>query len=189
MSCGPQLRVCVFLGLAPRRMGASRRSSVVLLPSGGLGSMGFGLPSALGAAAAYAEEGREAKVVVDIDGDGSFLMNVQVELHRRPEDGDFCLILKLRSALAWSAARRPACVRSCVVAHAWCIVSIGKPQASEPTLTPRPLQELATVAVDALPTKIMILNNQHLGMVVQWEDRFYKANRAHTYLGRRVRLK
>ncbi len=49
------------------------------------------------------------------------------------------------------------------------------------------LQELATVAVDALPTKIMILNNQHLGMVVQWEDRFYKANRAHTYLGRRVR--
>ena len=40
--------------------------------------MGFGLPSALGAAAAYAEEGREAKVVVDIDGDGSFLMNVQV---------------------------------------------------------------------------------------------------------------
>ena len=43
------------------------------------------------------------------------------------------------------------------------------------------------MAVDALPTKIMILNNQHLGMVVQWEDRFYKANRAHTYLGRRVR--
>ena len=42
------------------------------------------------------------------------------------------------------------------------------------------------MAVDALPTKIFILNNQHLGMVVQWEDRFYKANRAHTYLGRRV---
>ncbi len=48
-------------------------------------------------------------------------------------------------------------------------------------------QELATVSVDKLPTKIFILNNQHLGMVVQWEDRFYKANRAHTYLGRRVR--
>ena len=43
--------------------------------------MGFGLPSALGAAAAYAEEGREAKVVVDIDGDGSFLMNIQVQVH------------------------------------------------------------------------------------------------------------
>ena len=33
---------------------------------------------------------------------------------------------------------------------------------------------------------MFILNNQHLGMVVQWEDRFYKANRAHTYLGNRV---
>lgn len=42
--------------------------------------MGFGLPSALGAAAAYAEEGREPKVVVDIDGDGSFLMNIQVRM-------------------------------------------------------------------------------------------------------------
>ncbi len=42
------------------------------------------------------------------------------------------------------------------------------------------------MAIDKLPTKIFILNNQHLGMVVQWEDRFYKANRAHTYLGRRV---
>ncbi|KAK6928547.1 Thiamine pyrophosphate enzyme, N-terminal TPP-binding domain [Dillenia turbinata] len=45
------------------------------------------------------------------------------------------------------------------------------------------VQELATVRVENLPIKIMVLNNQHLGMVVQWEDRFYKANRAHTYLG------
>jgi acetolactate synthase-1/2/3 large subunit len=29
----------------------------------------------------------------------------------------------------------------------------------------------------------MILNNQHLGMVMQWEDRFYKGNRGNTYLG------
>jgi acetolactate synthase I/II/III large subunit len=29
----------------------------------------------------------------------------------------------------------------------------------------------------------LLLNNQHLGMVVQWEDRFYESNRAHTYLG------
>jgi acetolactate synthase-1/2/3 large subunit len=28
-----------------------------------------------------------------------------------------------------------------------------------------------------------MLNNQHLGMVVQWEDRFHAGNRAHTYLG------
>lgn len=85
------------------------------LSSGGLGSMGFGLPAALGAAAANPD-----KIVLDIDGDGSFVMNIQ---------------------------------------------------------------ELATIAVEKLPVKIMILNNQHLGMVVQWEDRFYKANRAHTYLG------
>ena len=85
------------------------------LSSGGLGSMGFGLPAALGAAAA-----NPGAVVLDIDGDGSFLMNIQ---------------------------------------------------------------ELATIAVERLPVKIVILNNQHLGMVVQWEDRFYKANRAHTYLG------
>ena len=91
--------------------------------SGGLGSMGFGLPSALGAAAAYdGRNGRPKKIVVDIDGDGSFLMNCQ---------------------------------------------------------------ELATAAVEGLETKCFILNNQHLGMVVQWEDRFYKANRAHTYLGRK----
>lgn len=39
--------------------------------SGGLGSMGFGLPSALGAAAAFdGRDGRPAKIVVDIDGDG-----------------------------------------------------------------------------------------------------------------------
>jgi len=30
---------------------------------------------------------------------------------------------------------------------------------------------------------VLLLNNQHLGMVVQWEDRFFKGNRAHTYLG------
>ncbi|CAH9106328.1 unnamed protein product [Cuscuta epithymum] len=85
------------------------------LTSGGLGAMGFGLPAAIGAAV-----GRPGAVVVDIDGDGSFMMNVQ---------------------------------------------------------------ELATIRADNLPVKIMLLNNQHLGMVVQWEDRFYKANRAHTFLG------
>nr|UYO08640.1 acetohydroxyacid synthase 1 [Cicer arietinum] len=45
------------------------------------------------------------------------------------------------------------------------------------------VQELATIKVEKLPVKILLLNNQHLGMVVQWEDRFYKSNRAHTYLG------
>jgi acetolactate synthase-1/2/3 large subunit len=45
------------------------------------------------------------------------------------------------------------------------------------------IQELACAFVEKLPVKVLLLNNQHLGMVVQWEDRFYKSNRAHTYLG------
>lgn len=35
-------------------------------------------------------------------------------------------------------------------------------------------QEMATAAIEKLDIKMFILNNQHLGMVVQWEDRFYK---------------
>jgi acetolactate synthase-1/2/3 large subunit len=45
------------------------------------------------------------------------------------------------------------------------------------------IQELACAYCEKLPVKVMLLNNQHLGMVVQWEDRFYESNRAHTYLG------
>ena len=45
------------------------------------------------------------------------------------------------------------------------------------------VQELATAHIEKIAAKAMILNNQHLGMVVQWEDRFYKGNRGHTYLG------
>ena len=83
--------------------------------SGGLGSMGFGLPAAMGVQAAFPD-----RLVVDIDGDGSFVMNIQ---------------------------------------------------------------ELATLYCENLPVKMIVLNNQHLGMVVQWEDRFHAGNRAHTYLG------
>jgi acetolactate synthase I/II/III large subunit len=85
------------------------------ITSGGLGSMGYGLPAALGIKVAFPD-----KQVIDIDGDGSFLMNIQ---------------------------------------------------------------ELATAHVEHLPIKAIILNNQHLGMVVQWEDNFYAGNRGHTYLG------
>ncbi len=81
----------------------------------GLGTMGFGLPAAIGAKVAHPE-----RIVVDIDGDGSFLMNVQ---------------------------------------------------------------ELATAFVEKIPVKVLLLNNQHLGMVVQWEDRFYEGCRGHTILG------
>jgi acetolactate synthase-1/2/3 large subunit len=85
------------------------------LTSAGLGAMGFGYPAALGAKVA-----RPDKQVIDIDGDGSFLMNVQ---------------------------------------------------------------ELATAHIEKIAAKVMILNNQHLGMVMQWEDNFYQGNRGHTYLG------
>jgi acetolactate synthase-1/2/3 large subunit len=42
------------------------------LTSGGLGTMGYGLPAALGAQAAFPE-----RLVIDISGDGSFQMNSQ----------------------------------------------------------------------------------------------------------------
>ena len=45
------------------------------------------------------------------------------------------------------------------------------------------IQELATAHIEKIAAKAIILNNQHLGMVVQWEDRFYAGNRGHTYLG------
>jgi acetolactate synthase-1/2/3 large subunit len=85
------------------------------LSSSGLGTMGFGLPAAMGAQSQFPE-----RLVVDIDGDGSFQMNIQ---------------------------------------------------------------ELGTCFCEKLPVKVLLLNNQHLGMVVQWEDRFMQGNRAHTYLG------
>lgn len=45
------------------------------------------------------------------------------------------------------------------------------------------VQELATAHIEKISAKVIILNNQHLGMVMQWEDRFYKGNRGNTYLG------
>ncbi len=45
------------------------------------------------------------------------------------------------------------------------------------------IQELATAHIEKIAAKALVLNNQHLGMVVQWEDRFYGGNRGNTYLG------
>lgn len=45
------------------------------------------------------------------------------------------------------------------------------------------VQELATAHIERIAAKAIIINNQHLGMVMQWEDRFFKGNRGHTYLG------
>jgi len=85
------------------------------ISSAGLGTMGFGLPSAMGAKVAHPD-----KLVIDIDGDGSLQMNIQ---------------------------------------------------------------EMATCHCEKIPIKVFMLNNQHLGMVMQWEDRFFQSNRANTYLG------
>ncbi|MEA3465586.1 MAG: biosynthetic-type acetolactate synthase large subunit [Thermodesulfobacteriota bacterium] len=73
--------------------------------SGGLGTMGYGLPAALGAQVAFPE-----RQVIDISGDGSFQMNSQ---------------------------------------------------------------ELATLVQYRLPVKIVILNNNFLGMVRQWQQLFF----------------
>jgi acetolactate synthase I/II/III large subunit len=45
------------------------------------------------------------------------------------------------------------------------------------------IQELATAHIEKIAAKAIILNNQHLGMVMQWEDKFYGGNRGNTYLG------
>jgi acetolactate synthase-1/2/3 large subunit len=82
------------------------------LSSGGLGTMGYGLPAAIGAQIAFPD-----KLVIDIAGDGSIQMNIQ---------------------------------------------------------------ELATVANYKLPVKIAILNNGYLGMVRQWQERFYDNVYSHT---------
>lgn len=45
------------------------------------------------------------------------------------------------------------------------------------------IQELATANIEKINAKCLLLNNQHLGMVVQWEDRFYEGCRGQTILG------
>ncbi len=44
------------------------------------------------------------------------------------------------------------------------------------------IQELGTIHSYEIGVKIIILNNQHLGMVAQWEDRFYGSRRGDTVL-------
>ena len=47
------------------------------LTSGGLGTMGFSVPAAIGAAFGLKEQGREAVPVLSVSGDGGFVMNAQ----------------------------------------------------------------------------------------------------------------
>ncbi|MFW5996753.1 MAG: biosynthetic-type acetolactate synthase large subunit [Verrucomicrobiota bacterium] len=44
------------------------------------------------------------------------------------------------------------------------------------------IQELGTVHTENIGVKMVVLNNQHLGMVAQWEDRFYGSKRGNTIL-------
>jgi acetolactate synthase-1/2/3 large subunit len=44
------------------------------------------------------------------------------------------------------------------------------------------VQELGTLHAEEINIKMIILNNQHLGMVAQWEDRFYGSKRGNTVL-------
>jgi acetolactate synthase-1/2/3 large subunit len=82
--------------------------------SGGLGTMGFGLPAAMGA-----QFGAPDRTVVAVIGDGGFQMT---------------------------------------------------------------LQELGTIAQNKLPVKIIILNNNFLGMVRQWQELFFEKRYSFTEL-------
>ncbi|WP_152087310.1 acetolactate synthase 2 catalytic subunit [Pseudoalteromonas sp. A25] len=84
------------------------------LSSGGAGTMGFGLPAAIGAQIARPDD-----MVITVSGDGSIMMNIQ---------------------------------------------------------------ELATIRRNNLPVKIVILDNQRLGMVRQWQQLFFEERYSETNL-------
>ena len=83
------------------------------LTSGGLGTMGYGLPAAIGAQVVHPEA-----LVIDVAGEASIQMNIQ---------------------------------------------------------------ELATAVQYDLPVKVFILNNEHMGMVRQWQDMHHGGRHAHSY--------
>lgn len=84
------------------------------LTSGGLGTMGYGVPAAVGAQIAHPD-----KTVVCITGEASVLMNIQ---------------------------------------------------------------ELSTISQYRLPVKIIILNNQYMGMVRQWQELFHGNRYSQSYM-------
>src|SRR5690606_27277120 len=86
------------------------------ITSGGLGTMGFSLPAAMGAAFGLRGTG---KTVLSVSGDGGFVMNAQ---------------------------------------------------------------ELSVIAAHKLPVKIVVINNNFLGMVRQWQELFHEERFSHTDL-------
>lgn len=90
------------------------RKPRTFLSSGGLGTMGYGLPAAMGAQAAFPD-----RQVIAICGDGGVQMNIQ---------------------------------------------------------------EMATLVQNRLPVKLVIINNNFLGMVRQWQELFFNKNYSQTCL-------
>ena len=107
------------LGVGQHQMWAMQHYRVrrprSFLSSSGFGTMGFGLPAAIGA-----KVGCPGRLVIDIDGDGSLNMTIH---------------------------------------------------------------ELSTCHRYGLGVKIVVINNQWLGMVRQWQDMIYKGRRAQSSLG------
>ncbi|MDR1662839.1 MAG: biosynthetic-type acetolactate synthase large subunit [Endomicrobium sp.] len=91
--------------------------SRLFLSSGGLGTMGFGYPAAIGA-----KFGNPNKEVIAVTGDGSFQMN---------------------------------------------------------------MQEMAVAVLNEVDVKVVILNNQYLGNVRQWQEMFYGRRYSHSCLAKR----
>ncbi|TFY63156.1 hypothetical protein EVJ58_g3405 [Rhodofomes roseus] len=108
--------VIITTGVGQHQMWAAQhyrwRHPRSMVTSGGLGTMGFGLPAAIGA-----KVGAPNKIVVDVDGDASFSMTAM---------------------------------------------------------------ELQTASQYNIGVKVMVLNNEFQGMVLQWQDLFYDARYSHT---------
>ncbi|KAH9981387.1 thiamine diphosphate-binding protein [Lactifluus volemus] len=108
--------VIISTGVGQHQMWAAQhfrwRYPRSMVTSGGLGTMGFGLPAAVGAKVAAPN-----KTVIDIDGDASFSMTAM---------------------------------------------------------------ELATASQFNIGVKVLVLNNEFQGMVVQWQDLFYDHRYSHT---------
>ncbi|MBI3797717.1 MAG: biosynthetic-type acetolactate synthase large subunit [Deltaproteobacteria bacterium] len=109
----------VTLGVGQHQMWAMQHYQVrqprSFLSSSGFGTMGFGLPAAIGA-----KIGCPERLVIDIDGDGSLNMTIH---------------------------------------------------------------ELSTCHRYGVGVKVVVINNQWLGMVRQWQDMIYKGRRAESNLG------